>query len=201
MRAVGDVPEFDAPRLLVVVTGSISAADLPFWTQWLVDSYPDLRIKIVLTRTATRFVSRLALQARPRTEVLIDEWFRDDAAARHVEWQEWADAVIVYPATLDYLSRFANGLAGTPSLLALQCTTVPVVFAPALPPGGADSPAFARVLRECSDRPNVGIAPMRIGISATTAGSHLGVPALLPDVIELAQTRLDETARRLERLP
>lgn len=36
---------------------AISSVDLPFWTQWLVDSYPDLRIKIVLTRTATRFVS------------------------------------------------------------------------------------------------------------------------------------------------
>lgn len=201
MRAAGDVPEFGAPRLLVVVTGSISSADLPFWTQWLVDSYPDLRIKIVLTRTATRFVSGVVLQARQHVDVLVDEWPEGDAAARHVEWQEWADAVIVYPATLDYLSRFANGLAGSPSLLALQCATVPVVFAPALPPGGADSPAFARVLRECSDRPNVGVAPMRIGISATTARSYLGVPALLPDVLELAQMRLEEAAQRLERMP
>lgn len=198
MISAGEVPEFDATRLLLVGTGSISVADLPFWTQWLVDSYPDMQIKLVLTRTAARFVSPVALRSRPRTEVLVDEWAGDDVTARHVEWQEWADALVVYPATLDYLSRFANGLAGTPSLLAAQCTQVPVVLAPALPPGGADSPVFARVLRECADRPNVGIAPMRIGVSATTARSYLGVPALLPNVLELAQIRQRELSPAME---
>ena len=103
----------------------------------------------MLTRSARRFVTPAALAARSGGEVFLDAWPEDEAAARHVEWQQWAQAIVVYPATLNFIARFALGLADTPALLAAQCATVPVVLAPALPPNGLDSAAYQAHWTRC----------------------------------------------------
>ncbi|GAA5174147.1 hypothetical protein GCM10023321_77380 [Pseudonocardia eucalypti] len=179
-------PSCDLQRLLLVVTGSISAADAPFWVTWLRESYPDLELRVVLTPTAAGFVSPAALSARLAAPVAPDRW-SDDGRAVHVEWQRWAQAILVFPATLDYLSRFAAGLAGTPSLLAAQCTEAPVVLAPALPPGGVRCHAFRRAVELLGSRENVAVAPTRWGVSLTDGEPTDGVPALLPDLLVLAE--------------
>ena len=140
------VPELGISRMLLVVTGSVSAADLPFWVEWLRASYPDLQIRVVVTRSAERFVTRVALAGRSGGEAFLDAWPDDESVARHVEWERWAQAIVVYPATLNFIARLALGLADTPAMLAAQCATVPVVLAPALPPGGLDSAAYQPAL-------------------------------------------------------
>ncbi|MBY6350959.1 flavoprotein [Rhodococcoides corynebacterioides] len=191
MTAAAPIPATASERLLLIATGSIASADLPFWVQWLADSYPDLQTTVVLTRSALRFVTPQALRCRPRTTVVIDEWAADDDAV-HVDWAEWADGVVVFPAGLDYLSRYANGLAGSPSLMALHCTRAPVVFAPALPPGAVTSAAFERVLAVVAEHPGVGVLPTRAGVSSTTGKTYTGVVALFPDAIELLEERRTE---------
>lgn len=194
-------PPLEIERLLLVVTGSVAAADSPFWVRWLRDSYPVLQLQVVLTPTAAGFVSVAALSARLGSPVCIDRWSAHSGRALHVEWAHWAQAVVVYPATLDYLSRFCHGGAGTPSLLAAQCTTVPVVLAPALPPGGIDSYAFRRVLELAAPRRNVAVAPTRVGVSLTTGEQYAGIPALLPDLLVLVERRRREIAARAAAAP
>jgi phosphopantothenoylcysteine synthetase/decarboxylase len=183
---------------LLVATGSVAAADVPFWVTWLRESYPAMRLQVVLTPTAGGFVSSAALTARLGEPVHLDRWDDGDGRALHVEWARWAEAVLVHPATLDYLSRFAHGAAGTPSLLAAQITTAPVVLAPALPPGGVESHAFRRVLELLAPRTNVAVAPTRAGVSLTTGEQYTGVPALLPDLLVLAEQRRRETMAAAE---
>lgn len=172
-------------RLLWVVTGSISAADTPFWATWLRQAYPDVHIRMVLTPTAAGLVSAAALSARLSEPVVPDRWPEGEGRAVHVEWQNWAEAILVFPATLDYLSRFAAGLAGAPSLLAAQCTEAPVVLAPALPPGGVRSHAFRRAVELLEPRANVAVAPTQRGISLHDGAPTDGVPAPLPELLEL----------------
>ena len=45
-----DAPVFGAERLLLVGTGAINVAFLPFWLNWLTMTYPGLECQIVLTR-------------------------------------------------------------------------------------------------------------------------------------------------------
>jgi phosphopantothenoylcysteine synthetase/decarboxylase len=186
-------PELGVSRLLLVVTGSAGATGMPSWTSWLSLAYPRLTTRLVLTRSAQRFVTRQALAPRV-SEVLVDTWPEDDLGARHVEMSEWAEAIIVYPATLHFVARLALGLADTPALLAAQCATCPIAVAPSLPPGGMDSAAFRAHWTALVDRPNVAVAPPIPAMSLTTGKPDAWGPPPLSEVIEMLERRRKEIA-------
>lgn len=171
-------------RLLLLATGSVSAAFLPFHLVWLRANHPEVDTTIVLTRAATRFVSPAALAALADAPVHLDEWGSfPDGAAPHVEWSTTSDAAVVYPATLDHLGRLARGAADTPALLALQLTAAPVIVAPALPPGGLTSHAYTTALDLLHDRPSVAVLDPTPGRSTSTGGLDAHAPAPFPAVI------------------
>ncbi|MGC9381745.1 flavoprotein [Streptomyces sp. MH13] len=180
----GGAPALGIERLLLVITGSVSAAHMPFWLNWLGMCYPGLETQVVLTRSAGRFVTRQALSTGPEgREVRTDSWPEEDTHARHVEWGEWAQAVLVYPASFHFLARLALGMADTPALLAAQCTTAPVVVAPALPPGGWQSPACVGHVTALEARPNTEVLTPLQGVSRATGRQEAWAPALLPDAL------------------
>ncbi|MFF9409873.1 flavoprotein [Streptomyces anandii] len=189
------VPSLGLSRLLLVVTGSNSAATLPFWLTWLGEVYPHLQVKVAVTSSAERFVTRHGLASHRFGEAEHDAWPRDDSHARHVEWSEWAQGILVYPATFHFVARLALGLADSPALLAAQCTSGPVAVAPALPPGGWQSPACAAHVAALSMRPNTTVVPPRPGVSRTTGRPDAWAPALMPEAIRaLESVRRDLTA-------
>ena len=175
--------ELPFERLLLVATGSVAAGDLPFWSTWLRTFQPALTVDVVLTRGAHRFVRPAALHGRVTGRVLDDIWPEESTTARHVDFQEWAQAILVFPATFHYTARLALGLADSPSLLAAHCTSAPVVVAPALPPGGTDSEAYRGHVRALSERPTTRVVPPRPGVSTTTGRADSWAPALLPDCL------------------
>jgi phosphopantothenoylcysteine synthetase/decarboxylase len=165
---------FSGQRLLVVGSGSVSAAFLPFWLNWVRHTYPELTVQVVLTRSAQRFVTGDALSGLTGRAVLTDEWpVGPNPRALHVHLAQWPQAIAVYPATMHLLARFALGLADTPTLLALHCTKVPIALAAALPPGCWDSPAMARHRTTLAELDNVAVLPPVPGLSMTT-GEHTG---------------------------
>ncbi|MFK8846538.1 flavoprotein [Streptomyces sp. Ac-502] len=200
MTAAGEeLPSLGLSRLLLVVTGSYSAATMPFWLNWLGEVYPATEVKVVLTHSAQRFVTRQGMSGHRSGEVLVDAWPDDDGPARHVEWAEWAEGILVYPATFHFLARLALGLADSPALLAAQCTTAPVVVAPGLPPGGWQSPACAGHVAVLSARPNTVVVPPHPGTSKTTGRPDAWAPALFPRALgELACLRNDLAADSCE---
>ncbi|WP_328807624.1 flavoprotein [Nonomuraea antri] len=182
------VPEFRARRLLLVGTGAIAAMNLPSWLTWLATSYRELEVRLVLTSSAERFVSRHALSVLMRGEVGVDRWPDEPRPeAAHVELAEWSDAIAVYPACMNYVSRLALGLADTPTLLALQCTAAPIGIAPSLPPGALDNPIFRAHLDTLASRPNVVIAPTVPARSATTGRSDAAGSSPLWTLLELIE--------------
>jgi phosphopantothenoylcysteine synthetase/decarboxylase len=138
----------------------------------------------MLTRSAQRFVTRDALTAFASGTVLQDVWPDEpDEGATHVELAQWPDAIVVHPATYNFVSRLALGAADTPLLLALQCTRAPIAIAPALPPGGAESYGYRRHVAALSERPNVTVVPPQPGYSVTTGRPGATVATPLPAVI------------------
>lgn len=113
--------------------------------------------------------------------------------ARHVEYAQWPDAVVVYPATFHFVSRYALGLADTPMLLALHCTGAPVAVAPSLPPGGLDSTVYGEHCARLAQRPRVTLVPPIAGTSTHTGGPDAAVAPELPVVLAHLQ-RLREQA-------
>ncbi|MBM7494855.1 phosphopantothenoylcysteine synthetase/decarboxylase [Micromonospora luteifusca] len=181
-------PELHLRRLLLVVTGSASASNVPNWLNWLRDTYADLDVAVVATRSALRFVTRDALALRTDHPVVVDAW-EDCTRARHVEHAEWADAVLVYPATFHFVARFALGLADSPALLTLHCTSAAIGLAPALPPGGLDSPAFQRHWATLAQQRNVALVPPMPARSLTTGRDDGWVCPPLPEALRRLEER------------
>jgi hypothetical protein len=180
-------PPFHARRLLLIGTGSIGVAFLPFWLNWLRSSYPELAIRPVVTRSAERFVTRGALSALAGVPAALDAWPDQPTSGLHVELADWPDTVLVYPATLHYLGRLALGLGDTPTLLALQCTAAIIGLAPGLPPGGWDSPAMRQHREALARRTNVVIAPPQPGRSITTGRDDAETPVALSTLVALVE--------------
>ncbi|MEU4160319.1 flavoprotein [Actinoplanes sp. NPDC026670] len=188
-----DTPVLGLHRLLLVVTGSAAASNVPTWLNWIAETYPDLDVRLVATRSAERFVTRYALDLRTGGEFAIDAW-DEVKGAKHVEWAEWAEGVLVYPATFHFVTRFALGLADSPVLLALQCTRAVVGIAPALPPGGLESPAFQQHWATLAGRETVALVPPMPGRSLTTGRDDGWVCPPMPEALR----RLEERRRRLQ---
>lgn len=177
-------PTFGSRRLLYVGTGSLGVMFMPMWSQWLRTSYPQLEVRTVITRSAEQFVTRTALTVFTGREILVDAWPDEPRPkALHVELAQWPDAIVIHPASFHFVSRLALGMTDTPVLLALQCTKVPVALAPALPPGGIDSPAYRRHIEALAERPNVVVIPPTTGRSVTTGRMEGSVAAPLSEVL------------------
>lgn len=176
-------PAFGAVRLLYVATGGVQAMFLPMWLSWLRTHYPQTEVRHTVTVSARRFVGPTAAAVAGGGLSMVDQWPDEPDQALHVELASWPDAVLVHPATMHFLARFSLGLADTPVLLALQCTSAPVVVCPALPPGGHLNPAYRRHVKELSERDNVVVLPPTAGVSMSTGEQGIGTAALLPHAI------------------
>ncbi|MGP4001045.1 flavoprotein [Streptomyces sp. 8N706] len=186
---------FSFRRLLLVGTGALGVCSLPGWGGWLRENHPYLETRVVLTRQATAFVAPAALTAIGGKPLVHDVWPAEpQVTALHVELCEWADAVAVFPATFHFVSRFALGLADTPVMLALQCSSAPIGLSPALPPGGFQSHAMRSHLVALRERPNVVVADPELGRSVTTGVVGRGAAAPLPALLELIEKRRTELA-------
>lgn len=172
-------------RIVVIATGSINVAALPWWIGWARETLTRTRLRIVLTRSATRFVSQDALAVISGSPVAIDVWPEHFTAAPHMELAAWADAFLVYPATAHYVTRLGLGLSDTPSLLALLSSTAPVVVAPALPEGVLESAAMQRSLKAITETGRMRILTPVPGRSWSTGRHDAAVPPPFPQALRL----------------
>lgn len=118
-------------RVLLAVAGGIAAYKTPELVRALRASGHEVRC--VLTSAAAHFVSPLALQTLSGHAVrsrLFDP--AEEGEIDHVALADWADLVVVAPATADLLARMAHGRADDLVAAVLLATRAPLVVAPAM---------------------------------------------------------------------
>jgi len=118
-------------RVLLGVTGGIAAYKSPELVRRLIDQGAEVRV--VMTQGAQAFVTPLTFQAVsgfPVGTEMLDE--TAEAGMGHIELARWADAVVIAPATADFIARLAHGFAD--DLLATIClaTDAAIAVAPAM---------------------------------------------------------------------
>ena len=96
-------------QIIVGITGSIAA----YKSAELVRRLNDLgaKVQVVMTGAAKEFITPLTLQAlsgKPVREQLFDA--QAEAAMGHIELARWADAILIAPASADFIARFFNYL-------------------------------------------------------------------------------------------
>lgn len=91
-------------------------------------------VDVVMTAAATRFITPATMQALSGRPVWLDGWdTRMDNAMAHINLSRGADAVLIVPASTDFMAKLAHGLAD--DLLATLCVArgaVPLLVAPAM---------------------------------------------------------------------
>ena len=128
MRAMSELAD---KRIVLGISGSIAAYKGAVLTRRLVEAGAE--VQVVMTASATRFVTPLTLQALSGRAVRTTLW--DEAAELgmgHIELARWADLIVIAPASADVLARLAQGRAD--DLLSTLClaTRAPIVAAPAM---------------------------------------------------------------------
>lgn len=90
-------------------------------------------VQVVMTEAATRFVGTATFQALTGRAVFTDQWdTRIDNGMAHIELSRRADAIMIAPASTDFLAKLAHGLAD--DLLSTLCAAreAPLLVAPAM---------------------------------------------------------------------
>jgi len=118
-------------RILLVVSGGIAAYKTPELVRALVKA--GHAVRCVLSEAARQFVAPLALQAVSGETVrsaLFD--LTEESQIGHIELADWAELVLVAPASADFLAKLAHGLADDLPSTLLLATRAPVLVAPAM---------------------------------------------------------------------
>jgi phosphopantothenoylcysteine decarboxylase / phosphopantothenate---cysteine ligase len=138
-------------RVLVAVSGGIAAYKVPELVRALVRS--GHAVRCVLTPAASRFVAPLVLQTlsgRAVRSELFDP--SEEGEIDHIALADWAELVVVAPATAHTIAKLAHGLADDlVSTLALA-TRAPILLAPAMNVNMWRHPATRRNLELLQER-------------------------------------------------
>ena len=118
-------------RFIIGITGGIAAYKTIELIRLLRKAGAEVRV--VLTPAAAEFVTPLTLQAISGNVVsqsLLDP--HAEFAMGHIELAKWANAVLIAPASADFIARFSVGMAN--DLLSTIClaTCAPIFLAPAM---------------------------------------------------------------------
>jgi hypothetical protein len=131
--------------VLLGATGAVAAVDTPILVRTL--HAAGCRVRIALTRSARRFVSTEALSAITHEKTYRGLWDRDaEVPVPHVGLAEWAELVLIAPASAASLARMASGDARDLVSALVLATRAPVVIAPSMNDAMWSSPGVRRNL-------------------------------------------------------
>jgi phosphopantothenoylcysteine decarboxylase/phosphopantothenate--cysteine ligase len=116
-------------KILLGVTGSIAAYKAAFLVRLLVKAGAE--VKVIMTPSATDFISKLTLSTLSKNKVLV-EMFDEDSWANHVMLGRWADVMLIAPLSCNTLAKMANGQCDNLLLAVYLSATCPVILAPAM---------------------------------------------------------------------
>ncbi|MGM0522681.1 MAG: bifunctional phosphopantothenoylcysteine decarboxylase/phosphopantothenate--cysteine ligase CoaBC [Bacillota bacterium] len=118
-------------KIVLGVTGGIAAYKAINLTSKLTQR--GAIVKVILTNGAQKFVTPLSFQAISRQPVYLDTFDELDASdIQHIALADWADYIIVAPATANMIGKYAHGIADDLLSTMLLAATSPVFFAPAM---------------------------------------------------------------------
>src|SRR4029079_15586713 len=118
-------------RVVLGVTGGIAAYKSAELVRLLVKDH--VTVDVVLTDAGARFVTATTFQALSARPVHSDLWQSGaDNAMGHIGLSRGADAIVVAPATADFIAKLAHGAAD--DLLSTLCLAreCPLLVAPAM---------------------------------------------------------------------
>lgn len=132
-----------AKSIVLGITGGIAAYKAAELVRLLVKA--NINVQVVMTQAACQFITPVTMQALSGKPVFIDMW--DSSISNgmpHIELSREADAILVAPASADFLAKLVQGRAD--DLLSTLCLArdCPLLVAPAMNKQMWENPATQR---------------------------------------------------------
>ena len=120
-------------NILVGVTGGIAAYKSAGIVSLL--KKKGYNVKVVMTENATKIIGPLTLETLSRNRIYVNMWDSNPHyEVEHISLADWADVVLIAPATYNIIGKVANGIADDMLTTILSAVSVrkPVFFALAM---------------------------------------------------------------------
>lgn len=120
-------------NILVGVTGGIAAYKSAGIVSLL--KKKGYNVKVVMTENATKIIGPLTLETLSRNRIYVDMWDSNPHyEVEHISLADWADVILIAPATYNIIGKVANGIADDMLTTVISAVSVrkPVFFALAM---------------------------------------------------------------------
>lgn len=154
-------------HIVLGITGSIAAYKAASLARLLIKA--EAEVQIVITPAGKEFITPVTLSALTGKPV-VSEFFtaNDGTWHSHVDLGQWADLMLIAPATASTLGKMANGVADNMLITTYMSMKAPVMIAPAMDLDMFAHPATTRNLEILRSYGNIIIEP-----AAGELASHL----------------------------
>lgn len=117
-------------NILIGVTGGIAAYKIPLLVRQLIQSH--YNIKIIMTDDAQHFVTPETLSVLSKNPVYTSFFNERREWNNHIHLSDWADLLVIAPATANTLAKIANGYCDNLLMATYLSYTKKVLIAPAM---------------------------------------------------------------------
>ena len=184
-------------RVALLVSGGIAAYKIVDLASALTQA--GCQVRVAMTPSAMRFVGPATFTGVTGNAALTGLWTADGSPEPHVSLGDWAQLILVAPATANVIGRIASGRSDdivTATLLAARC---PVVLAPAMNDAMWSKPAVQENLGTLRHRGVTVVEPEsgRLASGHSGTGRLAGAHAIFAAMVHAVRTRYDYAGRRI----
>ena len=189
-------------RVTVGVSGGIAAYKAAELVREL--QRQALEVHVVMTEAAAKFVQPLTFAALSGHKVITSLWDESDSGyeaspeqsgIEHIGEAQWAEALVVAPATANILAKFAYGISDDFLTTMYLATTAPVLVAPAMNVNMWEHPATKANLEILRQRGVRVIEPGTGDLACGMVGAgRMAEPAAIADAVLNALGRRHDLA-------
>ena len=170
-------------RIVLGVTGGIAAYKAVEIASRLKKAGADVRV--IMTRASCSFVTPLTFREITGAPVAETMWGEPHHHVEHIALAEFAELVLVAPATANFIAKAAAGMADDMLATSVLATRAPLFIAPAMNTGMWENPVTQENVARLTSR-GVHIIPPAVGQLAcgTTGAGRLPEPAEIVAMVE-----------------
>ena len=169
-------------NVLLGITGSIAAYKAADIANTLTKEGHS--VKTIMTKGGAAFITPLTLQTLTKQPVYTDVFCEDDpSAVQHISLAQWADVVVIAPASADIIAKIAAGTGDDMlSTTMLAAWKKPRIVCPAMNTDMYENPVTQRNLKTLAELGFTFVEPKADMLACGVVGK--GALANIPDILD-----------------
>ncbi len=182
-------------KIIVGITGGIAVYKVAELVRLL--KKEGMEVQVIMTEAATRFVSPLSFEVLSGRAVLSDQ-FASTGGVSHIELTDWADLMLIAPATANTIGKIATGIADNLLTTMVMACPKPVVVAPAMNHRMFENPIVQANIKRLEELGYVFVGPEEGELACGWSGrGRLVEPSCMVEAVKDVLTPKELSGERL----